>query len=295
MQQHLLLKLLDNGLAVAFVGLLQVARDVIHLATVGQRHHDALVEVALGFINLLDDGACHLAYMLCLAVEGLHHLLEGILLQFLALYGQELFVGERNLHSKDVEELLLAALVIVLLDDVDHAVPHHVRDIHADALTHQGMAALLVYNGALLVHHVIIFQQALTNTEVVLLDLLLGALYLFRYHRTLNHLALLESKAVHDIGNTLGTEQAHQLIFQRNEEQRGTWVALTTGTTTQLAVNTARLMALGTDDGQTTSGFYFRRKLDISTTTSHVGSDGHGTLAVGRLTGQGHDVGLLLV
>jgi hypothetical protein len=38
------------------------------------------------------------------------------------------------------------------------------------------VATLLVDNGALLVHHIVVLQQTLTNTEVVLLDLLLGTL-----------------------------------------------------------------------------------------------------------------------
>ena len=54
-------------------------------------------------------------------------------------------------------------------------------------------------------------------------------------------------------------------------------------------------MALGADDGETAGGLHLGRQLDVGTTTGHVGGDGDGTLAVGRLTGQCHDVGLLLV
>ena len=38
------------------------------------------------------------------------------------------------------------------------------------------MATVLIYDGTLSVHHVIVFKQALTDTEVVLLNLLLSAL-----------------------------------------------------------------------------------------------------------------------
>ena len=54
-------------------------------------------------------------------------------------------------------------------------------------------------------------------------------------------------------------------------------------------------MTLSTYDGQTTSSLYLRRQLDIGTTTSHVGGDGYGTLAIGRLTSQSYNVGFLLV
>ena len=71
-----------------------------------------------------------------------------------------------------VQELLLATLVVGgILDDIHDAVPDDVGDIHADTFSHQGVAALLVDHGTLLVHHVIVLNQALTDTEVVLLDL----------------------------------------------------------------------------------------------------------------------------
>ena len=54
-------------------------------------------------------------------------------------------------------------------------------------------------------------------------------------------------------------------------------------------------MALGTDDSQTTGCLYLRRKLNIGTTTGHVGGNGNGTLTVSALSGQCYDVGLLLV
>ena len=54
-------------------------------------------------------------------------------------------------------------------------------------------------------------------------------------------------------------------------------------------------MTFCADDGQTTGSLDLRRQLDIGTTTCHVGGDGDGTLAVGRLTSQSHNVSLLLV
>ena len=54
-------------------------------------------------------------------------------------------------------------------------------------------------------------------------------------------------------------------------------------------------MTLRTDDGQTACRLHLRRKLDIGTTTSHVGGDGYSTLTVDALSGIGHDIGLLLV
>ena len=105
-------------------------------------------------------------------------------------------------------------MIVVVVDDVDGAVPDDVGDIHTDTLTHQGVATLLVDHGTLLVHHIIVLDQTLTDTEVVLLNLLLGTLNTLGNHRTLNHLTILETKLVHHIGNTLRGKQTHQLILE---------------------------------------------------------------------------------
>ena len=103
-----------------------------------------------------------------------------------------------------MQELLLATLIVArVLDDVYNAVPDDVGDIHTDTLTHKGVAALLVDYCTLLVHHIIVLDKALTDTEVILLNLLLCALDTLRNHRALDHLAVLESKAVHNRCDTL--------------------------------------------------------------------------------------------
>ena len=157
------------------------------------------------------------------------------------------------------------------------------------------MAALLVDHGTLLVHHVVVLQEVLTDTEVVLLHLALCTLDALADHWTLDTLAVLEAQAVHHLGNTLRGEETHQFVLQRYIEDRRAWVALTTGTTTQLAVYTAALMALGTNDGKTACCLHLWGELDISTTTCHVGGDGDSTLAVGRASCLGYDLSLLLV
>ena len=65
------------------------------------------------------------------------------------------------------------------------------------------MATLLVDDGTLLVHHIVVFEQALTDAEVVLLDLLLCALDALRDHAALDTLAFLEAHTVHHAGDTL--------------------------------------------------------------------------------------------
>ena len=80
------------------------------------------------------------------------------------------------------------------------------------------MAAFGIDNGTLLVHDVVIFQQALTDTEVVFFHFLLCTFDGFGNHSVFNHLAFLETELVHDTGDAVGREEAHQVIFQGYEE-----------------------------------------------------------------------------
>ena len=82
------------------------------------------------------------------------------------------------------------------------------------------MAAFLVDDGALLVHHVVVFKQALADAEVVLLYLALRAFDAAVDHGRLNHFAVLESQLVHDACDAFGGKESHQVVFERNEEDR---------------------------------------------------------------------------
>ena len=97
-EQNALLKLLDDALAVALVSLLQVARNLVHLATIGDGHHDALVDRTLSLVDLLDDRLCYSLDALGLAVEVADGCLESILVQHLARLIDILLAGEWNLH-----------------------------------------------------------------------------------------------------------------------------------------------------------------------------------------------------
>ena len=122
---------------------------------------------------------------------------------------------ERKLGGKHAENLHLQALVVgAVLCYYRATVPDHVGYVHSYALTNQCVTAFLVYHGTLLVHHVIILQQALTDTEVVLLNLLLSLLYALGDEAVLNHLILLKTQFVHERSDTVRSEQTHQVILK---------------------------------------------------------------------------------
>ena len=98
---------------------------------------------------------------------------------------------------------------------------------------------------------------------------------------SLDHIVFLVTHPVHPAHYLFGTEDAHQVVFQRYVELTASRIALTAGAAAQLAVNPARFVAFCTNDGQTTRGLHFVADLDIRTATRHVRSDGHGSGAAG--------------
>ena len=117
MEQHLLLKLFDDGFTFCVVGLLQVASDIIDSATIGNGDHDTFIHLSLFLIDTLDNRPCHLADMFRLTVEVGQCSLEGFLCQIIGLHSRELLFGEWYFHSKEMQEFLLATLVVVALND----------------------------------------------------------------------------------------------------------------------------------------------------------------------------------
>src|SRR5690242_12828503 len=117
------------------------------------------------------------------------------------------------------------------------------------------IGALGVDDLALIVGDVVVLEQVLTSVEVVRFDLALGALDLFREHAALDHFAFLHAGGLQPAFDALGvTEDAHQVVFERQIEAARARVTLTTGTAAQLIVDTTRLVTFGADDVQAAGG-----------------------------------------
>ena len=107
----------------------------------------------------------------------------------------------------------------------------------------------------------------------------------------LNLLILGNTQRSEDLHKSLRAEQTHKVVLQRDVETGFTRVSLTSGTSTELIVNTSGLMTLCTDDLQTTGFSCHIVQLDISTTASHVGCDRNST----SLTSLCNDLSLKLM
>ena len=214
MQQDALLERLHHFLAFAFIGGFQIAGNVVHALAVSDGNQDVLVHVSLVLVYLLDDRIGNLCHAVGLALEELHCGIESLVGQLFFFLFLEFVFGERGFHGQCLEHVHLAVLVVGSLYGIDTAVPNHVHDVHADAFAHQGVAAFGVDHGTLLVHHVVVFQQAFTDAEVVFFHFLLGPFDGLGNHAVFNHFTFLEAQLVHHAGNAVGREQTHQVVFQ---------------------------------------------------------------------------------
>ena len=66
----------------------------------------------------------------------------------------------------------------------------------------------------------------------------------------LNVFAFFQAELLHDAGNAVRAELAHQVVFQRKKESRTARIALASGAASQLAVDPPRVMAFGADNLQ---------------------------------------------
>ena len=107
---------------------------------------------------------------------------------------------------------------------------------------------------ALLVHHVVVLEQMLADGEVLRLDLLLRALDGPGDHAVLDRHAFFHAEPLHQAGDAVRAEDAHQVVFEREIEARRAGVALASGAAAQLVVDAPRLVALGADDVQAAGG-----------------------------------------
>src|SRR5262249_21240478 len=136
---------------------------------------------------------------------------------------------------------------------------HEPVDGHRDLLIQHGQDADLAVGAvedflavavdalALVVHYLVVFEQVLTDVEVALLDLLLGALDPSRHHAALDGLALFHAQAGQHVGDPLAGEDAHQVVLERQVEAAAAGVALAAGAAAELVVDAAGFMPPGAD------------------------------------------------
>ena len=90
---------------------------------------------------------------------------------------------------------------------------------------------------ALLVHHVVIFEQMFADGEVLPFDLLLSTLDGVRDHLVLDGNTLLHAEPLHQTADAIAPENTHQVVFEGQEKARASRIALTSGAAAELVVD----------------------------------------------------------
>ncbi len=178
-----------------------------------------------------------------------------------------------------------------LLDFLDNHFFHDVHEAVPDIGSVDDFVAEAINDFALFVHHVVVFEGALADLGVVLLDPFLGLADRAIEQRMLQFLPFFQAHPLHVFYNLVGPEQPHEIVFQRDKKMRRTGVALAGTTAPQLAVNAAGLVALGADDVQAAGVRHAGAKFDVGAAAGHVGGDGDTT----SLAGARDDFGFLLM
>ena len=114
----------------------------------------------------------------------------------------------------------------------------------------QQLPAQAVDRLALLVHDVVVLEQVFTGFEVLRFHGLLRGLDAAGDQPRFDRNAFFHAKALEQRANPFLGEDAHQVVFEREIEARGTGVALAAGASTKLIIDAARLVSFGAENEQ---------------------------------------------
>ncbi len=154
----------------------------------------------------------------------------------------------------DVPLLGIGVLRNVLGDQIlDHRMAHVGDGLVHRLVAHQ-LEPLLEDHLALVVHHVVVLEQVLADVEVARLDLLLRLLQRLVDPGMDDRLVLLEAELLQHAVELVGAEDAHQVVFERQEELGMAGVALAAGAAAQLVVDAPALVPLGAEHVEAAGG-----------------------------------------
>ena len=130
------------------------------------------------------------------------------------------------------------------LDQGIHCLGQIVHCSHFQIEAFKNLVAPLVNDLALLVHYFVVLKNILSDFAVSLFDGGLRTLDRLRHHARFNRFVF-RKRAAHYPAECTCSEQAHQFVIQAEIEAAFAWVSLAACATTQLIIDSPRLVALG--------------------------------------------------
>ena len=211
-------------------------------------------------------------------------------------------------------------------DEVVDDLMTHIPKVFGNIVGIHQLFTLFVNDLALVIHDIVELEKVFTDFEVAFLNLLLGFFKRFIDPGVHDGFAFFEAEFFQHVIDALGAEDAHQIVFQRQEKLRCAGVALASGTAAQLVIDASAFVTLGADYVKAASlddNFLFRfdigldlfnflgtlfrgqavfnflldahikiaAELNIGAAAGHVGGNGH----TARRAGLGNDNGFLIM
>ena len=147
------------------------------------------------------------------------------------LVGDALFLGpvaDRQIQPEQPHAFLMQCIGIPLLGigifgdaapdgRLDHFLAHFRQGLADIGDAHQ-VLALFVDHLALIVHHIVVAQQVLADVEVACLNLLLRLFQRLVDPGMDDRFAFFKTKALEDAVHAVGSEDPHEIVFEREEE-----------------------------------------------------------------------------
>ena len=103
-------------------------------------------------------------------------------------------------------------------DEAVHSIVHHVLADRSDRLTdliiRQQFVSLTINNLSLVIGHVIVFEQLLTDIKVASFDFPLRFFDGIAHHAMLNGLTPFHTQGLHEALDPVGGENTHQVVFE---------------------------------------------------------------------------------
>ncbi len=103
----------------------------------------------------------------------------------------------------------------------------------------QNLAAHSVDRLAMAVHDVVVLHDVFALVEVEAFDLFLGAFQAFANQAVLDRHIVADVQPVHDAGDSVAAENAHQIVLSTDKKLGHAGIALAAGATAQLVIDAA--------------------------------------------------------
>ena len=163
-------------------------------------------------------------------------------------------IGQNFLQTRQIPLFLDGLHGYILASDIGETAFPQRSNLGGKVRRVKNFIALLINHLALIVRHIVVFEQLFSHVEVAGFYLALRTLNAARHNARLNGFAVRHFQPIHDGFHPVTGKNAHQCIVKTQIKAGRTRIPLATRAATQLVVNPAGLMPLCRDDAQTTQG-----------------------------------------